>query len=61
MEVNKNSVKVFPLKLDEEFSKMIDIAVFMVNQTSGKKISKHQYCLDAIYERVRRDLGDGDQ
>jgi hypothetical protein len=46
----------FPIKMEENLSKMIDEAVFLINKETNSKISKHQYCLEAIKERVEKDL-----
>lgn len=48
--MSKKDVKTFPLRLDSNFSNVIDKAVFFT-----KTSSKHQYVLDAIKEKIERD------
>lgn len=50
MEASKRDFKRFPLRLEKVFSDEIDRCVF-----HSKALSKHQYILDAIKEKVARD------
>lgn len=46
----------FPLRLDEDTNYCIDKAVEMVNKDSdrNRKVSKHQFILDAITEKIKK-------
>lgn len=46
----KKDVKTFPLRLENSFSTTIDKAVFFTDADS-----KHQYILDAVREKIKRD------
>lgn len=47
---DRRKIKTFPLKLELGFNKKIDLAVL-----NSDNISKHQYILDAINEKIQRE------
>lgn len=52
---NKQDIKTFPLRLKEDFSIEIDTCVYQLKTISKISISKHQYILDAVREKMDRD------
>jgi len=48
----------FPLRFDKEFNKSINDIIEELNKYKNeddKRISKHQFCLDAIAEKMERE------
>lgn len=51
MSDEKKTKTVFPLRLEEDLNKSINKAVFL-----SEAKSKHQYIIDAVVEKMQRDL-----
>ena len=54
--VMKDTIR-FPLRINNEKSKEIDEAVYRFNSKSLSKISKHQFIMDAIEEKIQKQKG----
>jgi hypothetical protein len=54
--VTKESIR-FPLRIHLEKNKEIDEAVYHLNNESLQKVSKHQFIMEAIEEKLKQLQG----
>lgn len=52
-----NKKVTFPLRLNQDFHNNLMDAVHK-RKKNDKTLSMHQYCLDAIQEKINKDLGE---